>query len=279
VTINDPNAVGPVACPTTTLCVAVDNVGQAVYFRDGAWSTPVHVAGSASLWDVTCPSETFCAATENINPLIALGATAPDAVYFFDGTSWTPAASLPATDASLEISCTSDAFCMAVDGRGDAYTYHAGSWSSSRPGVLGATDPGGLACASPNFCALLGSSHLDNQATTWNGAGWSSPVTWASLPNNATSISCPSATFCMSINGLESGINPGEFSTNVLTFNGHRWVNRALPGGSYGPLGVSCPTSSFCLMTQFDGATGSDYYRTWTPGPGGRTRTAARVPR
>lgn len=256
----DLNFVPSVSCPTATLCVAVDEAGNAVYYRGGAWSAPVPVAGSSSLWDVSCPSATFCAATEDINPVIALGSTAPDAVYFFNGTSWMMATTLPATDYSLEISCTSDRFCMAIDGAGDAYAYRAGHWSSPMATVKGATDPGGLSCTSPRFCAILGAS----QATTWNGTAWTAPVTWAASGDNAVEISCASADLCMAPNTVESGINPAEFSTNVLSFNGRQWVNQALPGG-YDTLGVSCPTSTFCIMTQFRWDTQLDYYRTWSP--------------
>jgi hypothetical protein len=149
-----------VSCASPTFCVAVDESGKALTYDGNTWSSS-NIGGSDAN-SVSCASTTFCVATVgeggvsvydghswtapttiNLNVLSSISCTpsgfcaaaAGDcqlggcqgaaALVRVDG-SWAAPANFDnnANTALAGVSCVSDAFCVAVDGRGNLFIYH-----------------------------------------------------------------------------------------------------------------------------------------------------------
>ena len=75
-------------------------------------------------------------------------------------------------------------------------------------------------------------------------AGWSPGTSIDAGAGGLTSVSCPSASFCVAVDG----------SGNVLTYNGSSWsVPKSIDAGGGGLTSVSCPSASFCAAVDNDG--------------------------
>ena len=72
---------------------------------------------------------------------------------------------------------------------------------------------------------------------TYNGSSWSSPVSIDPSGGGLSSLSCPTASFCVA----------ADVSGNVLTYNGSSWSSPDSINFGYAVLtSVSCPTANFC---------------------------------
>jgi hypothetical protein len=153
------------------------------------------------------------------------------------------------------IDCVSTHWCMAVDISGQAVGYSSGKWQAAVR-VESPTPENGLysvSCPSTTMCLAVDG---EGRVTRYNGHTWTTP----GLINGsyrAGPISCPVATFCMSL---------GE---RVEIFNGSTWsvTSNPLPKSALFTT-LSCSSSSFCMSTYYTNATGNIawVYRnhTWT---------------
>ncbi len=153
-----------VSCPSTSLCVVVDDQGRAVVSTDPAapaptWSVPATI-DNEGLLGISCPSTSLCVAVDEAGrDLIST-----------DPTAAKPTWSAPATIDSKRlsgISCPSTSLCVAVDEAGWAAisTDPAGAgptWSlaAAFPGAHNARppEPGvfhDVSCASPSLCVII----------------------------------------------------------------------------------------------------------------------------
>ncbi len=134
-TIDSPNVLYGVSCPSSALCVAVDGAGQAVTATTpvaGPWTvTPIEGTSSYALNAVSCPSTSLCVTSANGN---MLSSTTPTAAGAWTKTN-------VGTTASA-ISCPSTSLCVAVDAAGN---------------VTNSTNPG---AATPTWSTL---AHIDNK--------------------------------------------------------------------------------------------------------------------
>jgi hypothetical protein len=117
----DPNGFGmtSVSCPSTTFCVAGDQIGQAVIFNGSSWSKPSPISDAgAFVASVSCTSATFCVAMDSFG-----GAAT------YNGSSWSKPVKLDSglTNSQFSVSCPTATFCVAIDFNGNAYTYSAPS--------------------------------------------------------------------------------------------------------------------------------------------------------
>ena len=162
------------------------------------------------------------------------------------------------------LSCASSTRCVALttDSSGKpAYRVYGGSsWSATSP--VGDPNPiESLSCApSSTFCMAVDAA---NQAIELNGSTWSTPTTIESTARSLDSVSCASATFCLAVDTV-AGSNPGCSSAciNAFKFSGGTWsgaTDTALHLPSNGDSGsdVSCPTTTFCMLTNRVSGTGS----------------------
>ena len=88
---------------------------------------------------------------------------------------------------------------------------------------------------------------VDNagNAYTYNGSSWiATPIDTANGGGSLTSVSCPSASFCVAIDASE----------NVFMFNGSSWsAPQSLESGADLHPGVSCASASFCVAVDGGG--------------------------
>jgi hypothetical protein len=203
-----------------------------------------------------------------------------DEVVEWNGFGWADAQTLGGAQGLQALACGTGAFCVAVDGVGDAYFY-TGSWSSAVNAWGGPSDIscvsftfcmatiGGTAewngqlwsqpddvdtsgqldavsCAGPSFCVAADTS---GNILAWNGSSWSVPqpvdpaTSGAVGGNELTSVSCVGSTFCVAV---DSG-------GRALTFDGTTWSKPADIDGTTGLVAVSCATTSFCLAIDHRG--------------------------
>ncbi|MFC6707796.1 hypothetical protein [Flexivirga alba] len=161
------------------------------------------------------------------------------------------------------VSCTSAAFCAAVDQNGTLTAMTTtGGWQNA------IVDPWvnwtGVSCANDATCVAVGTrpiapSRTEAVATTYDASGWSRPT--AVLPHGTLdAISCPTPTFCMAV-GRDSS------SRGVtVQFDGSIWSAPTTTGPA-ALTAVSCPTDAFCATGASDGAVSTGAPGSWTTKP------------
>jgi hypothetical protein len=262
-------ALQQVACVSATFCMASDGPGHMTTFNGQTWSAPMSVTGSGGfIPDLSCPSASFCAATTNTG------------VAFYRGTAWNASRKTPLT-LPRAISCTSSTFCLAADGAaGSAITYNGRTWSApvsfdtkgylnsvscASPTFCVALDMWGRAfryngtkwsgpvtlaagslqnqiyfqasCTRTKFCAVIGGSG-DDEIIGYNGTAWSTPVV---LHKSLISVSCTTATFCVSVDSLPDG--DAIQSAGAVKGTAQHIDTEASPF----LVSVSCSSTTFCV--------------------------------
>lgn len=195
--------INAVSCPSKKFCAAINYFNQVLTYNGKKWSTPVSVAVGG-----------FTAITYN-------------------GKKWSaPAVIDSGANGLAAVSCASSAFCVAVDGNGQATVFNGSTWSA--PSVV---DPGyslsAVSCPTTTFCAAVDDY---GNAVGYNGTTWTAPVRIdiAAL----AAISCASSTFCVSVDNDSDVIQtPGAAIGTVQD------VDNIYPFLT----AVSCPTTTFCV--------------------------------
>jgi hypothetical protein len=148
----DPNeGLNAVSCPTSQLCVAVDDGGNVLVSTEpdaNSWSGPENIDANG-LDSVSCASSSLCVAVDEAGQ--AFVSNDPGA------GAWSKALSIDASSHRLtSVSCIDDPklFCAAIDFQGDGFTTSdpaARTWTSA-----GMIDSGGgltgVSCPSPALC-------------------------------------------------------------------------------------------------------------------------------
>ena len=99
--------------------------------------------------------------------------------------------------------------------------------------------------------ASLAQASANTPTTTTNGsssqAGTTQAVSWSQPsiePNGITSITCPTSTFCVAVDG----------NNNAFTYNGSIWSQAQSIDPNGGPIqSVSCTSSTFCVAVDGSG--------------------------
>lgn len=229
-----------VSCPTTSLCVGVDNRGNVVTSANPAanashWTT-ANVDGANAFAGISCASASFCAAVDlagnlvtSSNPAGGPGAWRLEPLP--DARLSPPFPARLTGDFLSAISCPSEALCVATTSAGDVL-------SSREPGVgvstwaVAPADPlGGLAsvsCSTVNYCAAV-DTHGDALTTTDPGE----PGAWHLTPVGEgrlfSGVACAVAEQCAAV----------DQSGNVVALAGE--------SGWQVQLGVDEPRSSPCF--------------------------------
>lgn len=240
-----------ISCPTTTLCVAVDNDGYAVTSHDPTsatptWSVPRLIDPTSSpVTGVSCPSTTLCVAT-TINGYM-IRSTNPAA----ETPTWsTPLMVDPVPDGTppnwlTAISCPSTTLCVAVDGQSNAVisTNPAADdpvWTRS-PARLTANFLASVSCASSALCVAV--DEMGALAITTNPTA--ATPTWTAYANvdaarRFTGISCPSTTLCVAVDANGNAVT----STNPTAASPSWSVTSA---STRGLRAVACPSTALCI--------------------------------
>jgi hypothetical protein len=216
------------SCTSQSFCAAVDNAGNAFIYNGAGWAA-TNVIYNGIFLSVSCTSDTFCVAadeednvyyyngvswTRQTNALgfdfdyggvtlscatsIFCAAVQGDSVELYDGVGWTPPTVID-QDADYEldsVSCPTASFCVASDVFGHVVIYNGTTWSP--PTMIDSDSLFAVTCPTTTFCAAVGTSI----ALTYNGVGWTTPVTVEPYGRSLVGVSCPSAAFCIATDDL-----------------------------------------------------------------------------
>jgi hypothetical protein len=226
------------------------------------WTFSSAPVGAGDLAAVSCGGGGFC---------VAISRSGSGAVVTTDlGATWT-LASLPATPVAVSCGAPSDCVIAASSTSGPAaflVTDDAGtSWSSvAAPVALSSLAT--VSCWNGSDCMAVGtaSSILTAYVTGDGGNTWTQsgqlPVSGVAL------LDCPAASTCLA---AVSGDGVDFVSTSD---GGSSWTDSAQVPGVAAATGISCPSTSYCVVTgSDDAAVTSDGGSSWTASniPGGVT--------
>ena len=226
-----------VACPSSSLCVAVDGHGNAATSTTPSASSSWTLAKVAPpLANVVCPSTTLC-----------IGLAGGQIVTTTNPTGGAAAWSAPVTIDSApiaDVSCPSATLCVAVDNAGNALTSTnpTGSAAAWQPAAI---DPGsflsGVSCPSITLCVAVGQNG-DVLTSTHPSAG---AAAWSKSNAESTfglgGVNCPTTSFCLSTD------SSGNVLHKTAPVTGGPWTVTHVPGETgflYQPV---CPSTSLCL--------------------------------
>ncbi len=215
-----------VACPTTSVCVAVGESGTILTSSDGGANWTPQISGTSEvLMGVACASAEACT---------AVGGGGTILVTTDAGRTWTPQAS-GTTDMLWGISCPTVSECI-VDGDNGAILATTDGGYTWSPQASGTTDIlAGLSCTTSEDCVAVGADP-NALVTTNGGATWT--VHAIGTQAFMAGLSCPSTSACLAVGN--SGII--DYTTN----GGGSWRWEYTPASK--PLwGVSCPSVSLCI--------------------------------
>jgi hypothetical protein len=205
---SEENGILAVSCPSSGLCVAVDNGGKAFVSTDPAggstsvWKMSAVAGASSGFSGVSCPDIKLCVGIAGGNIVTTTDPTGGASKWkSLDAGN---ALMGQAGDEFVSVSCPSPALCLVADINGN---------------VLVSTNPTGPASA-------------------WKVGD----VDAASASPEVTALSCPSVHFCV------AGDDDGHILTTTGPTGGAAAWKMATPAGSSSSISsVSCPTSSFCV--------------------------------
>jgi hypothetical protein len=273
-----------VSCPSTSLCVAVDEAGHVLTSTNpaggaGAWSAPVSIDPGKALDQVSCPSMSLCVAVDDDgSALVSTNPTGGAAAWKV--TKIDPNAEQPlGGNSAAVVSCPTTSFCVVVDTYNDIITTNeptggASAWTLSGSSYRVITNWGVVACPSTSLCIttdgsfesgnyFYGSTEPAGGFNTWKITGTDTNYS----PGGAESggAACPSTELCV------MGDNTGHVLTTTKPAEGP-WTNTNLPTTTSlrGITGLSCASTSFCVavdaggeaITTTDPAGGEN---AWTP--------------
>lgn len=247
----DSEALQAVACPSTSLCVAVGYKGDIVTSTDPAATIPTwtakHVDGAEALSAISCPTTGLCVAVGSDSEVLTIHD--PGA-----GTSASMSVVEVGKGVLTGVSCISETLCVAVSNEGDVLTSTeptggAAAWPAEP--VSGASRFTAVACVGKTFCVAV-DNHGDVATSTDVAAGAKS---WTSSPTSTeelNGVSCPSSTFCVAI-GYEGDI---VGTSSDPTGGGDAWHFEQLqqPNQPNGLRSAACASAQLCVATTYDGS-------------------------
>jgi hypothetical protein len=247
-TIDPNNQIADIACPSSSLCVAVDGAGNVLTDNGGTWSSTSLDAGHF-LDGVSCPTTTFC---------VAVGQGGD--VLVWNGSAWTknPQPAESNVFAIGGVACPATNLCVSTDPNGHILTTHnpslPGAWAqTSIPGAgfLSQHEP---VCPSTTLCVVPdgGGNLLVSTAPGSATPAWTS-IHLASSPNAIATVACaPASTVCLATD--EDG--------NVLSTTN--------PTGAWTSTPVDVPGCGACVAEQVyvQDDRGRQTVDTAQPGPG-----------
>jgi hypothetical protein len=245
-----PNGIGAIVCPSTTLCVAGDNLGNVLESTNpaaGSWSAPSPVAAAPDgFFTLTCPSTGLCLAGSGAS---LLASTSPGT-----GSSWKTVAN-DASSTIASIACATPSLCAASDFAGAvlASAQPGTSWSGPTNIDTG-HEVTGLDCPATDFCLATDSAGNVLTATdpvtgplTWSGpvnVDGSTDLLGTGLLIDSGDLACPSTGLCV-IGDQNGNVIVGSGGGVVLT---RPPVNTGLPsisGTAKAGRKLSCSTGSW----------------------------------
>ena len=163
-----------------------------------------------------------------------------------------PPAPLQITTTSLPPATVGSAYSATLQATGGVAPYSWAVTSGSLPAGLSLDASTGVISGTPT---KTGSTSFGVAVTDAEGARaqgtltitvtltWSAPLSIDPNGGPLTSVSCPSSSFCMAVDG----------GGNALSWNGSSWSALVSIDQNAPPNSVSCPSSSFCMAVDWYG--------------------------
>jgi hypothetical protein len=185
-------------------------------WANAAYGNGTELPGTSALTTVSCASASFCVAADTSGALIT--STHPSPIgsnplgLTLDPSAWSVThAVVPAANSFTALSCPSVTLCVAITRQGDVVTSTDPTGGVSAWKITRLTGPmmlESVSCASRVFCVIGGAS--DSVFMSRNPAGGSSSWTETRVtPQGSEAIvgvSCPSAGFCVAVDG-DNGVH------------------------------------------------------------------------
>jgi hypothetical protein len=250
------SVIGSLSCPSTSLCVGGDALGDLLVSTDpasgrSAWTRfQPTVTPPGATDSVSCPTASFCVALDLAGHII----TSTDPAG--GPGAWHVNAANPALQ-DAAVSCASPTLCVAIGGLTvSATTDPTGAWHGTPVSSPG-DELTGASCPSMTLCVLTTSKGevLLSQDPADASPTWSARAT---LPGQAgdsfvAGLNCPSSGFCAAVGESLSG---NEVLTTTDPAGGAgTWSAHPVPGAQW----VTCPSAALCVAFEGqDVATSTD---------------------
>jgi len=202
-----PGALGgaAVSCATVSFCLAVASPGKAdtesaAVFNGASWSAPVRTGVPHRLESLTCVAARLCMATDSRGNLLVDHAA-----------NWT-IPNLPFQGKASAVSCATQAFCMAVGGLNDAWTFNGHSWTGPHRYSNGPDEISTVSCPNSSFCVVAGTAFVAQtpiHIAIDNNRHWTNATTTFTVPSGLSALTCPTTSFCVAVDPT-SGPNPDD---------------------------------------------------------------------
>jgi hypothetical protein len=211
--------------------------------------------GPGLLRGISCPSVSLCLAVDSVGNVVASGAPAGGAgawgLIHIDNNSdyGCTAGGLTCQAPLMGVSCPMPSLCGAVDFTGNVLQTTTpvtpAAWPSQPTGGGGPRSLWSVSCPTTILCATVDGAGGD--VITWNPAA-GSRLTTHRLPVDAYGVWCTSASLCLASGESAKGTAELVGSTNPAA------PSPAWAVTDFGDVGaVSCPTSSVCLAADNQG--------------------------
>jgi hypothetical protein len=195
------------SCVSGPFCIAIAGNRSAVFdgraFKPGP---PLAATGQPppDVFALSCSSSHFCLALTRSNTYL-----------IWDGSRWSNEMPVPGGTGAAGpngLECPTDGRCLLIgddgsDGQGSVINYTNGHWAtvSVNPGNNILNE---LACASANYCYLVGNS---GDVLLFNGATWSQPIALSVSDSQGSqdqidSVACAPGPLCIGAGNLGGGM-------------------------------------------------------------------------
>ena len=241
-----------VSCASTSLCVAVDGVGDAFVSTDPTAANPTwatsNVEDSTVLVAISCLSASLCVAVDGSGKaLVSHNPTAAD-------PDW--ASAFITTSALSAVSCSSTSLCVAVGaGKGFITTNPTAAHPTWKPAAIEGIDyqTSSVSCVSTSLCVAVGYTvpggfYHEWAAITTNPTATTPTWTTSEIEEGAaaTAVSCTSTSFCLAVNDHGRALrttNPAAASP--------AWTATDPIDGFNGFDTVACVGTSLCVTGEY----------------------------
>ena len=266
-----------IACPTTSLCIAWDQLGDIFASTDPtggatAWSG-FKIAPRYSFSAMACPTTSLCVATgteevfTSIDPAGGAGAWHSASVDVGPCPYQAHAGCHGFSRNIGTVSCPSASLCVAADWDGDVLTTsepaNAAAWHVEyvdhevRPSFLAKSSQAGIgAMTCPDSSHCIASDDSGNVLTSMDPTGgtaaWKLARFESDFAANSVPLSCPSVTRC--VRGVDQilSLKPDSLAVNYDTFGGGEWNPVSIVSG-FIPIAISCPSEQLCVSVNDTG--------------------------
>ena len=249
-----PAGFSAVSCPSLSLCVAVDGVGDAFVSTDPAaakpdWATS-NIEDSTVVVAISCLSASLCVAVDGNGRALV---------------SHDPAAATPTWSSAFidthplgAVSCSATSLCVAVDrfGNGFATTNPTVAHPTWKPAAITGIDVlQGVSCVSTTMCVAVGYTSPGGFSHEWAAITTnptSATPTWTTteiepgLGAAVTAVSCTSTSFCLAVDDHGRALR-----TTNPTAASPAWTAQDDIDGLNGYDTVACVATSLCVAGQY----------------------------